>query len=491
MRKTLCLFAILLVTLNASSQSKDEKETYSVDELKQDFNILRSSLEEGHPALYRYVTKKDLDAIFDSAAASITKPMSDREFMLLVSRVVARIGDGHLVVVPPKTGLDKLDEGPTAIPFQVLTNNGKLYVVRNYASLADTEFLGSQIISINGHQIDDFLKEYISIAASDGANITSKYRKLERPRLLTRYFYMLYGYSESYRVEYVPLNESTAKTAVLPGLIFDKLFEMYQKRYSAAATAPPSEFNIAAQDQYAYLRISSFDKEQLENNKIKLPKFLETSFKSIADGKINNLILDLRGNGGGTDEFGRLLFSYFISEPFDYYESLRMNKESYNFFKYTNLPGGMKAPEGMLKANAEGSFDNIQHPNVGKQSPSLPTYSGNIYVLINGACFSTTSEFLSMLHFRTKAIFIGEESGGGYYGNSSGPTPDLKLPNTKVRLQIPLMKYTMAVKGYQFKDRGVIPQYPVVPSIKDRLDNKNVELDVARDLIKKSMTKAN
>jgi len=49
----------------------------------------------------------------------------------------------------------------------------------------------------------------------------------------------------------------------------------------------------------------------------------------------------------------------------------------------------------------------------------------------------------------------------------------------------------LAVKGYQFKDRGVIPQYPVVPSIKDRLDNKNVELDVARDLIKKSMTKAN
>lgn len=89
-----------------------------------------------------------------------------------------------------------------------------------------------------------------------------------------------------------------------------------------------------------------------------------------------------------------------------------------------------------------------------------------------------------MLHFHTKAVFIGEESGGGYYGNSS-VTPDLKLPNTQVRIEIPLMKYVMAVKDYQYADRGLMPNYIIVPTIKDKLENRDLELEFAKNLIRK------
>ncbi len=479
------LFLLFSVAFNYYAQNKDAaKEFYTVEELKQDFAIFRASLEEGHPALYRYKSQKEMDAIFETAAASITKQLSDREFMLLLCKVAAQVGDGHLRVVPPKVHLDKLDESSTAIPFQAYWSEDKLYIRRNYSTLADKEFLGAQIISINGHSIADFIKEWLIDFPSDGNNITNKYRMLERSRYFTRNFYILYGYTESYEVAYLSPNETTVKTSKLPGLLFDNLIEIQAKRYPAIAAQPLVDFNISAPDQSAYLRISSFDADRLKDTKTDFPKFVKNSFKSLEDNKIKNLILDLRGNGGGTDEYGKLLFSYFINQPFDYYESLRMNKNTYNFFKYTNRPG-MKAPDGMLKANSEGSFDNIQHPNVGKQTPSLPTFTGNIYVLINGGCFSTTSEFLSLLHFHTKAVFIGEESGGGYYGNSSGPTPDLKLPNTKVRVEIPLMKYAMAVKGYQFADRGLIPNHIIIPTIKDKLENRDLELEFAKDLIKK------
>lgn len=308
---------------------------------------------------------------------------------------------------------------------------------------------------------------------------------LERSRYFTRNFYILYGYTESYQVSYISQSESTVKTSKLAGLLFDKLIEIADKRYSANAL-PLAENKILETEQTGYLRITSFDKERLKDSKIDFPKFVKISFQSLAENKTRNLILDLRGNSGGTDEYGKLLFSYFINQPFDYYESLRMNKNTYNFFKYTNRPG-MKTPDGMLKANSEVTFDNIQHPNIGKQTPSLPTFTGNIYVLINGGCFSTTSEFLSLLHFHTKAVFIGEESGGGYYGNSSGPTPDLKLPNSKVRVEIPLMKYAMAVKNYQYADRGLIPNHTIIPTIKDKLENQDLELEFAKDLIKISL----
>jgi len=482
--KKLVYMVLLAGSFTARAQKTgDTKESFTAEELKQDFDVFRTSLEEGHPALYRYKSKATMDSIFTAMASSITMPMSDMEFMRLVSRTAALVGDGHLRVIPPKLRKDKLDEGKTATPFRVYWNDDKLFVFKNYSLLADKEFLGAQIISINGYKVTDILKEYLLIAASDGSNITNKYRMLSRPRPFMRCLNYLYGYTEMYQLEYIPIDETLIKKNTLAGITFDELFEQDAKRYPGTAATPLTDFTISPDQHYAYLRISSFDKGLLKDNKINFEKFLSTSFKRIYDNGIKNLILDLRGNAGGTDEYGKILFSYFTGQPFDYYESLRMNKETFYFFKYTSNPG-RKAPGGMLQANREGSFDNIQHPNVGKQQPMLPTFTGNIYVLINGGCFSTTSEFLSMLHFHTEAVFIGEESGGGYSGNCSGPTPEFFLPNTKVSVELPLMRYEMAVKGYPYPDRGIIPNHIITPLIKDKIENNDVELEFAKSLIK-------
>lgn len=478
---------ILSITLSCLSCVDDKdvvKEIYSAEELRQDFDVFRASLEEAYPGIYEYKSKSFMDSVFTASKSSITGQMTDRQFMILLCKTVSQIGGGHLKVVPPKIRLDSLDLGATAIPFQVFFSDDGLYVMKNFSTLSDKDFLGARIISINGYSVSDLLQEFFQIVPSDGNNMTHKYRLLSSPRYFTRYFYIMNGYASSYRVEYIVPGENDSRTVTLPGMYFDELVAERTARYPKFAAQLPAEFRIEPTGHYAYLRISTFDKERLEDKDIDFEKFLSTSFNEIESNRINDLILDLRNNGGGTDEFGKLLFSYFTSDAFNYYESLRMNKDTYDFFKYTNRPG-MKAPKGMLKANTYGSFDNIEHPNVGKQKHSTPTYRGHIYVLINGGSFSTTSEFLSMLHFHTKATFIGEESGGGYYGNCSGPTPDLKLPHSKVRVEIPLMNYRMAVKGYPNADRGLIPDYQIAPSIREIIEDKDVELEFAKDLIKK------
>ncbi len=482
------VWAILLqfsVSQSLLAQNKPQnKNIFSVEETKQDFMAFRTSLEECHPGLYQYRSKRVMDSVFDAAFSSIKVEMTDRQFMLLICKVADKVGDGHLRVVPPKIQLDSLDEGATAIPFNVYCYEDKLFVRKNYSPLNDKEFLGAQIISINGHSITDFIKEYLSIFPSDGNNMTHKYRLLSSSRYFTRYFNMLYGYQEQYKVEYIPLNETTSKTNLLQGLTFDNLLEITGERYpDKMEEKKPAYFKINEDKSYAYLKIKSFDKEQYKKSKIDFQKFLKISFEAIQLNNVTNLIIDLRDNGGGTDEYGRILFSYFIKQDFDYYKSLRMNKESFDCFKYTNRPG-MKAPKGMLKANNEGTFDNIQHSNVGKQKPLSPTFIGKIYVLINGGCFSTTSEFLSQLYSNTQAVFIGEESGGGYYGNCSGPAPEFTLPNTKVRLEIPLMNYRMAVKDYNYSDRGIIPNYLVIPTILDKINHVDLELEFAKKQLK-------
>ncbi len=213
--------------------------------------------------------------------------------------------------------------------------------------------------------------------------------------------------------------------------------------------------------QIAHLTYSSFGATTEEGQ-----AFMKRSFEAIQSKGSRALILDLRGNGGGQDELGKLLFSYLVDTPFKYYDDLFVNKWSFSFSKYTDHDD-LTIPKGVAELRADGRVHALNHPNLGLQQPSKPTFTGPVYILINGGCFSTTSEFLSQAHFHHRATFIGEESAGGYYGNTSGTVVKLTLPNTKLGIYLPLVSYYVAVSGNHEAARGVIPDFRVKHTIAD------------------------
>lgn len=106
-----------------------------------------------------------------------------------------------------------------------------------------------------------------------------------------------------------------------------------------------------------------------------------------------------------------------------------------------------------------------------------------VYVLINGGTFSAAAEFCAIARSRNRAIFIGQEAGGGYYGNSSLGAPLLTLPNSKIRVSIPLGRYELAVDQRVPVGHGVIPDYKTVYYIKDVLEGKDKELELCLKII--------
>ena len=56
---------------------------------------------------------------------------------------------------------------------------------------------------------------------------------------------------------------------------------------------------------------------------------------------------------------------------------------------------------------------------------------------------------------------------------------DTVLPNTQIFISIPTTKYILAVKKDKYTDRGIIPDYAVVPNIHDIINNKDVQLNLA------------
>jgi hypothetical protein len=59
-----------------------------------------------------------------------------------------------------------------------------------------------------------------------------------------------------------------------------------------------------------------------------------------------------------------------------------------------------------------------QNPEVTK--PSAPAFLGDLYVLQDGLSFSVSAEVVAILRHKERAVFLGEESGGAYGGNTSG-----------------------------------------------------------------------
>ena len=138
-------------------------------------------------------------------------------------------------------------------------------------------------------------------------------------------------------------------------------------------------------------------------------------------------------------------------------------------------------PNGVIKEN--GVYKWPKYSILGWREKADNAFTGQVYFLINGGCVSTTSEFASVAHHNKQGVFIGEEVGGSYLGNSSGVTGWIELPNTKIRIKIAMVKYELAVADI-FSRNGVIPDYPITPTISDLLIGRDVVMDFTLELIK-------
>jgi C-terminal processing protease CtpA/Prc len=235
----------------------------------------------------------------------------------------------------------------------------------------------------------------------------------------------------------------------------------------------------------AILTIRTFSSGAYRTAQISFPLFLKKAFRELSEKSIPYLVIDLRDNGGGEDLWGRLLFSYLMDKPFMYYNFLEVNRTTFSFLEHTDAPDIEKMLQKRTKKNERGTYDILFHANLGERKPLKPTFQGKVYVLINGRSFSGSGETTSLMHYHKKAVFVGEECGAGYYGNTSGIMPTLTLPHTKLRVRIPMVRYHMAVSGYDYPDRGIIPDYPFTRTIKDHLTGKDTEMEYVLSLIEK------
>lgn len=472
-------------TLAQRNTSMEPPHRFTPPQLTEDFHIFRTALEEGHPGIYRYMSKEKMDHHFAEAAKKLAYSMDEYDFFRVLAPVIAAIGCGHTNVNISESEREQFAATVPLLPFRVCFSDDKVYIFRDYSGDAKG-LAGSELRTVNGREVKAIVAALLQVISGDGEIPTSRRRGAEQSFSLG--LALVLGMNDPYTVTYRQAGSGKEGTAILPGLTQSRIREISRARYPQDDQRPEqaADLSFTESGETAVLKIYGFggyaDKEQ----KKPLADFFQETFTLFQQQGTKTLILDLRNNGGGEDALGKQLFSYLTEKPFTYYDDLVINGLDFEFMRYaTNPPYHLAIPENEVQKMPDGHYRYISHPNWGLQQPGKPTFTGKVFILMNGGSFSTTCEFLSLAHFHHRAVFIGEEAGGGYYGNNSGFTRMITLPNTKVRIRVPFMKYVMAVRGYRYPKRGVMPDYPVHPSIADRLAGRDPEMETALALARK------
>ena len=455
---------------------------FEPQQLREDFQIARQSLVEGHSCLYRCAKKADLDRIFDKAEKSLDHPMDSYEFYRVMAPTIAAIKCGHTGVgMPPDVRAEI--EGLPWLPFKVKVLDSRIYIFRDYAK--GGTLAGKEIQSINRVPAARIISTMLAASMKDGDVQTTRQRDISGD--FGWYLITLLGFRAPYEVVIAGAANNRTEKVQVAGLKHDELARMSKKLYPQDEGSKEfADLKFLDDGQIARLTYSIFG-ENVEEGRA----FMKRAFETIQSKGSKALILDLRGNGGGEGELGGLLLSYLLETPFRYYDDLIVNKNcgmSYSFAKYTDPHRDLIVPQGMTELRADGKVHQIVDSLLGLQQPSKPAFTGPVYILIDGGCLSTTSEFLTEIDVHHRATFIGEETAGCYYGNNSGTVIKITLPNTKLGIFIPLMSCYMSVGGSHEHDaaRGVLPNFPVKRTIADLVAGVDKDLELALELSRKS-----
>jgi hypothetical protein len=194
-------FFILCSCFTGTHQQLEKR--MAVKLLKEDFSILRQTLEEAHPGLYWYTSKKEMNGYWDSLVKSIDQPLTKMEFMKLLMPAIASIHCGHTTLRFGEEVNSEVLSKTKLFPLGVSVIDGKVYARENPINPTETGF---EIKSINDVPVSDIIQRMMSIIPADGFNKNFKYHLLGTFGFQEGYV-MLFGEPDEFIVDGIDSNQ--------------------------------------------------------------------------------------------------------------------------------------------------------------------------------------------------------------------------------------------------------------------------------------------
>jgi hypothetical protein len=326
-------------------------------------------------------------------------------------------------------------------PLGIYAREGRIYLIHGYGNELTVK-QGSEILSVNGMKSAEIVSGLTENIWSDGYIMTKRYRRLNR--VFPFLFAMNYGFQVHYDMV---VSENGAEKEIRMDPLDRRVINSFMDaEYENRTGGRPDLWMDVLDERIALMTIRTF---AYYSEVDKFHRFIDSCFQVIREKQISDLIIDLRGNEGGDPFCSTHLLRYLQEKPVIYF--------AHPYGHYADF----NKPLPMVKNH----------------------FTGNQYYLIDGMCFSTTGHLTSLLKYHNLGTFIGEETGATFTCNDA--SHDVILKHTGYRLQSARRSFAAAVSGLPF-DRGILPDYPIDPSVVDVIRGRDAALEFTLDLIRGS-----
>lgn len=480
---------IFLLPLFVLSQNKK----WPAEKLKQDLTLFKEIREKANSGLYKYRTKQQIDSIYSWAFSKIKEPKELIEFYKILLQITDFEGSLHNDTTLPDDFEKKYSSGNVFFPYPVKLIQNQLLLNFENAEIP----LGSQIYSINGIETKKLLTSLFKYYTTDGYNTTGK--SIGIGSSFAKYFQMEYGSQKSFLVEYSLPNQTERLTKTINPVSNEIRKENFKNRFSLPIDS--LQYN-RAKDKYSFKIISRktallsvhtfvIGRNAKDKQHITYKKYLDSCFQYLSKhSEIQNLIVDVRNNGGGTDPNDIVTFSYLAQKAYRENASAYVNFEKIpfqNYFVYEETNAKKQQEERKdFEDELKEEFPKVENGKYFQDEkfnpllqPDQNSFKGQIYMLISSRIASAGSLFASLVAGNTNAITIGEETMGGYYGHNGHTPIEYELPNTKIKTQFSIVNLEQDVpkKANQFFGRGIIPDHEILQTFDDFMKNRDTQLE--------------
>jgi C-terminal processing protease CtpA/Prc len=165
-------------------------------------------------------------------------------------------------------------------------DDGKAYIIKNYADNPDIP-LGAELLTINGTSLSTIQSHLI---IDPGFNFTYK-------------LWLLNGSSPEYQIALLPPGKNTPVNFTVPGLTYEEIY----KQDAASETREEVSYRTLPDEKIGILTVNDF---------MSIYEPVKQAFRQIQEDDVQNLIIDIRGNGGGHIESLDLFMNYLTEQPY-------------------------------------------------------------------------------------------------------------------------------------------------------------------------------
>lgn len=396
-------------------------ELFSPDSIKIEFESMLRQMQNTHPNLFMIVDFEAFFRVKEEILNEINRPMNQMDAFRLYSRMNPVLKDGHQAIGLPKFR-DQLNEatkqGDRLFPLRVFIDKDFRLMVK---SPSHGLTAGTLIHRINGVDAVEINKHMEQRMFGDNTDLR---RNIIADRYATN-LWLQYGSSKVFELE-VQDGENTKTVRV------DGITELLPHRQKDKGFEDHYSFEMLAEEQVGYLKANTFMYYQGYEQWL---AFTDSLFAELRKNDSNYLIIDVRDNGGGDDQF-------WINGIMPYIAKKEWQRMLHFLGRVRDIDQTYPDRLGEVAI-----FDFLGEYEVSEK----PKFDGEVYVIVGRKTYSSSIMFTSIIKDSELGKIVGQEERTLARGCSTGMSVVHDMPITGIFACTPQHWYQRNTGGSCFE----------------------------------------